>query len=214
MRILSFILLLIVYGACSQRMSAQVIKYGPNDTIRLGGIVIGQDTFPVVFMDEVEKHAALPRNFARRREDFNRLKYNIQRVYPYAVIAADLLKGTQEKLDQMEDKHERKAYLKSIEKELNKRFKGELQNLSITQGQILVKLISRQTGRNCFSIIKEVKGGFNAFVWQGVALLFSNNLKREYDPYDRDRDIEAIVRDLETDNYYRYQVEMQRRRVN
>lgn len=214
MRILSFILLLIVCGSGARQLSAQVIKYGPNDTIRLGGIVVGQDTLPVVFMDEVEKHAALPRNYVRRREEFNRLKYNIQKVYPYAVIAADLLKGTQEKLDQMEDKHERKAYLKSIEKELNKRFKGELQNLSITQGQILVKLISRQTGRNCFSIIKEVKGGFNAFVWQGVALLFSNNLKREYDPYDRDRDIEAIVRDLETDNYYRYQVEMQRSRVN
>ena len=211
MRIGLYIILLCI---CALNVKAQVVPHGPNDSIRLGGIVIGNDTLPAVFMDEVEKHAILPKYYARRREEFSRLKYNIQKVYPYAMIAADLLHGTQEKLDKMTDKHERKAYLKEIERELNKRFKGELQNLTITQGQILVKLISRQTGRNCFSIIKEVKGGFNAFVWQGVALLFSNNLKREYDPYERDRDIEAIVRDLETDNYYRYQVEMQRRRAN
>jgi hypothetical protein len=89
-----------------------------------------------------------------------------------------------------------------VEKELNKRFKGELEELTITQGQILVKLISRQTGRNCYGIIKEVKGGFSAVVWQSVALLFSNNLKREYDPYDRDKDIEAVVQEIEAGRRY------------
>lgn len=60
-----------------------------------------------------------------------------------------------------------------------------------------MKLIDRQTGKNCFSIIKEMKGGFNAFIWQSLAMLFSNNLKREYDPTDRDKDIEAIVQQIE-----------------
>ena len=93
---------------------------------------------------------------------------------------------------------------------MNKRWKGELQDLTITQGQILVKLIDRQTGKNCFSIIREMKGGFTATLWQGVALLFSNNLKREYDPYGDDRDIETIVQDLEASNYYRYRAHLQR----
>jgi hypothetical protein len=72
-----------------------------------------------------------------------------------------------------------------------------------------VKLIDRQTGKNCFSIIREMKGGFTATIWQGVALLFANNLKREYDPSGNDRDIENVVRDLEASNYYRYKAKYQ-----
>jgi hypothetical protein len=181
-----------------------------NDTIRLGGIIVGGDTLAMVFLDEVAIRSRMPRYLVRRMEQMTRLRYNIARVYPYAVTAADVLKDVDVNLDRFgDDKRARKAYLKSIERELNKRWKGELQELSITQGQILVKLINRQTGKNCFSIIKEMKGGFTATVWQGVAMLFSNNLKREYDPTGDDRDIETIVRDLETSNYYRYRAQMQ-----
>jgi hypothetical protein len=144
-----------------------------GDSVKLGAVVMGNDTLSYVYMNEVEIHAKAPKEYAYRREQFNRLKYNVQRAYPYAVIAASILKDVDSRTDGME-KRDRKAYLKIVEKEMNKRFKGELQNLTITQGQILVKLISRETGRNCYSIIKEVKGGFNAFVWQGVAMLFRN----------------------------------------
>lgn len=176
--------------------------------VLLGAVIVGNDTIPMVYLDEVFVYTKMSRRYARQmrrterqneRDDaaYARLRYNVYKVYPYAVTAAYLLKGVHEKLDKMTDKQERKAYLKNLEKDLNKRFKGELEQFSIQQGIVLVKLINRQTGQNCFSIIKEVKGGFNAVVWQGVALLFSNNLKREYDPEDRDKDIEAIVREIE-----------------
>ena len=195
---------------CSGVSLAQ-IPHAANDTIRLGGIIIGNDTLPVVFLDEVEVHDKLPKYWAKKREQITRLRYNIAKVYPYAVTAAEVLKDVDVNLDRFgDDKSARKAYLKSIERELNKRWKGELQNLSITQGQLLVKLIDRQTGKNCFSIIKEMKGGFTATIWQGVALLFSNNLKREYDGNGDDREIEGIVRDLEASNYYRYRAQLQR----
>ncbi len=204
------IVLLLVICAGGIRSHAQ-IPHATTDTIRLGGIIIGKDTLPVVFLDEVEVHDKLPRYWARRREQITRLRYNIARVYPYAVTAAEVLKDVDFNLDRFGDnKSARKAYLKNIEHELNKRWKGELQNLTITQGQILVKLINRQTGKNCFSIIKEMKGGFTATVYQGVALLFSNNLKRPYDPQGDDAEIESIVRDIETSNYYRYRAQMQR----
>jgi hypothetical protein len=99
--------------------------------------------------------------------------------------------------------------LNTVEGKLNKRFKGELENLTITQGQILVKLINRQTGKNCYHIIRELKGGFSAVIWQSVAVLFSNSLKREYDPYERDKDVEAIVAELEANYYYQYKYQRQ-----
>ena len=184
-----------------------------NDTIRLGGIVVGKDTFAYVYLPDVNVIAQLPRKLARRREDMTRLRYNVTIVYPYAVIAAEVLKDVDVNLAKINDKSARKAYLKTVEAELSKRFKGQLKNLTITQGQILVKLIDRQTGKNCYSIIQEMKGGFNAFVWQGVALLFSNNLRREYEPGDRDHDIETIVQDLEAGAWHNYYLQQQQARA-
>ncbi|RYE18614.1 MAG: DUF4294 domain-containing protein [Sphingobacteriales bacterium] len=183
---------------------------GANDTILLGAIVVEADTFAMVYLPDVYKSAPMLRKFARKRNEYNRLRYNVQKVYPYAVIAADVLKDVDVTLAKYDnDKKKRKEYLKSLEKELNKRFKGELEDMTITQGQILVKLINRQTGKNCFGIVKELKGGFSAVVWQSLALLFNNSLKREYDPYDRDKDIEAIVVDMEANNYYNYRYQRQ-----
>lgn len=181
-----------------------------NDSILLGGIVVGADTFAMAYLPDVTITDKLPRKLARQRMRMDRLKYNVAKVYPYAIIAADVLKDVDGTLAKYEnDKAKRKEYLKSVEKELNRRFKGELENLTITQGQILVKLINRQTGKNCFSIIRELKGGFSAVVWQSVALLFSNNLKREYDPADRDRDIEYAVVELEANYYYNWRQQRQ-----
>lgn len=183
---------------------------GGNDTIMLGGIVVGVDTFAMVFLPEVEKTGKLPRHLARQRAKYDRLKYNVTKVYPYAIAAAEILKDVDENLEKIgDDKKKRRQYLNTVESKLNKRFKGELENLTITQGQILVKLINRQTGKNCYHIIRELKGGFSAVIWQSVAILFSNSLKREYDPYDRDKDVEAIVAELEANYYYQYKYQRQ-----
>lgn len=173
---------------------------------------MGADTFAYVFLPEVIIYENLTpaqrrklnrvarRNERRQDRDeaaYAKLRYNVYKVYPYANIAAFLLKDVHSNLEKLPDKAARKKYLNKVEKELNKRFKGELSEFTISQGIVLVKLINRQTGRSCFDIIQEVKGGFNAVVWQGVALVFSNNLKRDYEPQGRDSDIEAIVQEIE-----------------
>jgi hypothetical protein len=206
-----FILILLL--PASQRVLAQHSTHTTrpiNDTILLGGVVENGDTIAMIFLPDVDIWGKLPphyaRDHARQIARNNELRYNVYKVYPYAVVAADLLKNVDVDLAKLDnDRRGRKAYLKALEKELNNHFKGELENLSITQGQILVRLIDRQTGKNCYSIVKELKGGFSAVVWQSVALLFSNNLKREYDPTDRDKDIEDIVKELEISNYNHYQ---------
>lgn len=172
----------------------------------LSAIVVDGDTLPHILLDEVEKIAKLPKHLARQRAGFIKLRHNVRKVYPYAVVAADVLKDVDVYLARIgDDKKARKTYLKTVEKELNKRFKGELENLTISQGQVLVKLINRQTGKPVFHILKEMKGGFSATVWQSLALLFKNNLKREYDPAGDDRDIEKYTRELESELWYKYQ---------
>lgn len=182
------------------------------DSILLGAIVVGNDTIPMVFLEDVEIMDKLPRKWVKKKAEYDRLRHNVYVTYPYAVIAAGVLNDVYQQLEFIPDKKARKKYMKEVEKELKAKFKGELENLTISQGQVLVKLINRQTGRNCYSIIKEVKGGFNAVVYQSVALLFNNNLKKAYDPSGNDRDIEMIVQELEAANYYRYQYYLQQRR--
>jgi len=81
--------------------------------------------------------------------------------------------------------------------------------LSIDQGHVLIKLINRQTGQSCYSIIKELKGGFSAMMWQSVGVMFNNNLIRPYEPDGRDAEIERIVLELEQSEHYRYQLYLQ-----
>ena len=83
--------------------------------------------------------------------------------------------------------------MKKIEDELLSRYKNELKKMSISDGRVLIKLIDRETGRTSYSIIKEFRGSFAAAFWQGIARIFRNNLKDEYDPYGEDALIEQIV---------------------
>lgn len=190
--------------------TASFAQKGANDTLMLGGIVVEGDTFAMVFLDNVTITDKLPRKYARKRRKYNKLRNNVYKVYPYAVIAADVLKGVDDSLLAIgDDKDKRKEYLKSIEKELRSRFKGELEDMTVSQGHLLVKLIDRQTGKNCYNIIKELKGGFSAVIIQSVAVLFTHNLKREYDPDGEDSDIEQIVRELEANYNYEYQYRQQ-----
>ena len=199
---LLFLLAAALAGAATRAQTAPT----PAKPILLSAIVVDGDTLPHILLDEVEKIAKLPKHLARKREGFIKLRYNVRKVYPYAVTAADVLKDVDVYLNRIgDDKKARKTYLKTVEKELNKRFKGELENLTISQGQVLVKLINRQTGKPVFHILKEMKGGFSATIWQSLALLFKNNLKREYDPTDDDRDIEKFTQELEAELWYKYQ---------
>ena len=185
-----------------------------TDSIRLGGIVVGGDTLAMVFLEDVEVVDRLSRKWAKRHEANRKLRYNVYKTYPYAVIAAGVLKDVDANLAMIHDKKAKKAYLKQIEKELKSKFKGEMENMTINQGQVLVKLINRQTGQNCFEILKEVKGGFNAVVYQSIALLFSNNLKKEYDPEGVDREMELIVREIEAAHRHRYELYKQQQQLH
>ncbi len=178
-----------------------------NDTIRLGAVIENGHTYPMVFLSEYEIVDHYMNDEARKRR--NKLRNDIFVVYPYAMAAAEIFKKVNDTLDKFDGRRDRKKYLKTIDKKLDVTFKEPLKNLSIDQGHVLIKLINRQTGQNCYSIIKELKGGLSAMVWQSVGVFFNNSLTREYDPEDRDKELEGLVKDLETSNNYRYQLYMQ-----
>lgn len=178
-----------------------------NDTIRLGATTEQGQVYPMVLLPEFEKVAMYMNPEERTR--IARLRNDIYVTYPYALTAATIFKGVNDTLEKMDGRRDRKKYLKTVDKKLDNVFKEPLKNMSINQGHVLIKLINRQTGQNCYSIIRELKGGLSAVVWQSVGAFFNNNLRREYDPEDEDKEIEFIVRDLEASASYRYQLYQQ-----
>jgi len=101
------------------------------------------------------------------------------------------------------DKVKRKKYINSREKDLKREFADPLTNLSIYQGKVLMKLINRETGNNCYEIIKEYKGGFLARFYQTVAFFFGTNLKQPYDKTGDEAEMEKIVQEVERMYGYR-----------
>lgn len=165
-------------------------------------VVVGTDTLPSITLQIFEVTERLPRKLRKQRERWTRLRNAVYVTYPYAKSAGRILRDVNSHLASLDNKKARKAYLASKEKELKAEFGNKLENLSIYQGKVLMKLIDRETGENCYEIIKELKGGFNARLWQTVAFFFGGNLKSEYDT-EEDHDIEQIVQEIEMYRYYR-----------
>jgi hypothetical protein len=110
------------------------------------------------------------------------LKRKTLKVYPYAKLAAERLVELNKRLATLEKKSERRQYSKIIQRYIEDEFSAELKKLTRTEGQILIKLIHRQTGNTTFDLIKELRSGWRAFWFNNTAKLFDISLKREYDP--------------------------------
>ncbi len=126
-----------------------------------------------------------------------RMIYNIKKVYPYSQIIKERMSLVNDTLVKLRTDRERRAYIKEFEKSIFAEFEGDVRKMTITQGEILLKLIDRETKNTSYEIIKEYRGGFTAAFWQGVARIFGTNLKATYDPFGEDAVMEIIVRDIE-----------------
>jgi hypothetical protein len=148
------------------------------DTIRLPDLYINKE----VMTDE-------------DRKNFLLLQSRVYKVYPFAKIASERLVELNKNMDKLKTTKEKKKYFKIIENYMENEFTGQLKKLSRKQGQILVKLIHRQTGYTTFDLIKDYKSGWKAFWSNNTARLFDINLKSTYNPKEVNEDylIETIL---------------------
>ncbi|WP_422104085.1 DUF4294 domain-containing protein [Winogradskyella sp.] len=168
-----------------------------QDTTQVHYMIIEGDSIAVTEV-ELDEVLVLPNlSFSNREE---RIRYIVLRrktlkVYPYAKLAAERLETLQKRLATLERKRDRKRYAKVIQRYIEDEFSEELKKLTKTEGQILVKLIHRQTGKTTFQLIKELRSGWRAFWFNNTANLFDISLKREFSPIDEEEDylIEDIL---------------------
>jgi hypothetical protein len=172
-------------------------RFGKNDTIWSQVIIYNGDTIPAKSLAAVDVFHLMTRAMRRRMEAMTRLRNAVYVTYPYARQAGMILNDMNSRLAKMNSESEKKDYIKTREKELKKQFTDPLEKLSVFQGKVLMKLINRQTGNNCYEIIREYRGTFSARLWQTVAFFFGSSLKQPYDAQGDDHEIEIIVQEVE-----------------
>ena len=168
-----------------------------DNSVITRAVVEGSDTLAIFELPEVRVYERRDFEYLYLKRRYRRMIRNIKKAYPYARIAAIELKELDDHLVILENEAEQKAYINQAEKEIMDQFEKDIKKLTVTQGIILVKLIDRETGRTSYQVIKELKGGLTAFFWQGIARIFGNNLKTEYDPENKDKVMEDIILGIE-----------------
>ena len=167
-----------------------------GDTIVRGSIGLAEVLLlpkrPYKNSDEIRKYLILRRKTLK--------------VYPYSVMASDRLNTLNQRLDIIKTKRQRRKYTKMVQKFLEDELTPELSKLTKSEGQILIKLIHRQTGQTTFNLVKTLRNGLKAFIYNTTAKFFDLNLKNEFQPEISQEDyyIEDIIQRSTRDNLIEY----------
>lgn len=192
-KLLTFILFLFFIVAAYSQVQ------NPKDSVPIVATakIIDGDTLPFFNLPPANVTATRIVISPAEKKKFDKLVWNVKKVYPYAKIAGMKLKEYNDILAKAPNDGERRKIMKKAEQEIKEQFGNDLKNLTFSQGKILIKLLYRETGSTSFELVQELRGKFVAFFYQAFARLFGYNLKTTYDPEGEDKPIEIIVNLIE-----------------
>jgi len=182
----------VVGATVAQAPKPAPMKMGKNDTIKTYVTMLDGQPVPWIMYGEIRIVDTRIFKSDADRVAYNQLEYNVRKVIPYAHFAGERYRQLQRDLALTADKHKQKELIAACNSQIKDLFKKEVENLTISQGEVLIKLIDRETGSTSYDLVKQLKGGLDAFMLQSVARVFGHNLKETYDA-DEDRDIENIL---------------------
>jgi hypothetical protein len=161
----------------------------------LGQLVVDGDTVPWSVLDEMLFVAKPTLSDFQARRNYYILMKKVGRVYPYVREAALRMDSVNIQLEGIDRRRQRRKYTKSYQKYLEERFEPELRKLTRSEGQILSKLVYRETRTSVYQIIKTYRNGLSARFWSMTAWWYDIDLKRPYDPENdaEDQLIENIL---------------------
>ena len=164
----------------------------PDNALRY--IVEDGDTIYIDNITPSKVYSRLPRQKGKEWRKYYRLVHNFSKAYPYALVARKLVQQADSTIAADKLKWvKRDQYVSRVQKELFDVFEGQMRNMTVSQGALLMKLIDREVGKSSYNIIKDYKNGVAAGFWQGIAKIFGTDLKKPYDPEGEDRLTEELV---------------------
>tara|TARA_B100000497_G_scaffold91992_1_gene102742 strand:- start:269 stop:850 length:582 start_codon:yes stop_codon:yes gene_type:complete len=159
-------------------------------------ILVEGDSIPYKSID-LEGITIFPKLEFNNYEDklrYYTIKRKTLKVYPYAIVASERLSKLNERLKLINTRAGKKKYTRLVEKYIEKELSAQLKKLTRTEGQILIKLIYRETGETVYDLVKKLRNSLRAFSYNSLAKLFDISIKTGYDPVQDDED--AIIEDV------------------
>jgi len=171
-------------------LSAQEEQEKVADTINKEYFLVKGDTLytDAIGLDDVVMLKKIKFSSKKDRIKYLILRRKVRKVYPFAKMAADRLTELQDSLTHIKSRRKQKKYTKHIQQYIEDEFSEKLKKFSRTEGQILIKLIHRQTGTTAFELIRELRSGWRAFWYNSTASMFNISLKEEYNPLNNHED--------------------------
>jgi hypothetical protein len=153
----------------------------PDRGNMLGYQVVNNDTIYLAFLRDV--HIYPPLKFKNKSQEkfYWRTIRDVKVTLPYAKLVGRELRAVNEYLPTLPKEIDRKKFLYKYEKDIFKKYEGDLRRFTLNQGRLLLKLIDRECNSTSYDLIKSYRGNVSAVFWQGIARIFGSNLKSQYD---------------------------------
>ena len=173
-------------------LSSSLLISQDNDVL----IMVEGDSIPTrsIGLEEITVFPPLVFKNYKVKVNYYTVKRKTLKVYPYAVLASERLDKLKNRLKLIDGRANKKRYTRLVEKYIEKELSAQLKKLTRTEGQILIKLIYRETGLTVYDLVKDLRNGFKAFSYSSLAKLFDISIKTEYNPEKIKED--AIIEDV------------------
>lgn len=190
--------ILVVSIAChgyGQSQSESRTERSEVDGTAVLAVITGEDT---VYIADLDMYTITSLEKFEDDEEYKRYllyRRHAVKVYPYAREAIKIFREMEEETKHL-SKRKRKKHIKQLQKELEEEFEDPLKNLTRTQGQIMVKMIEKELNTPMYSLLKDLKGGFNAMYWGTFSRFYGYRLKHGYERGE-DRVLDAVLDDFD-----------------
>ena len=171
-----------------------VYAYGDEyvvDSVRLQ--VNSNDTFYLARMQDIWVYPQMVFTSKKQERFYWKTVRDVKKTLPFAKELAIEMRVADQQLALLPDGKARRKWWKQHEKYLFKKYENDFRRMTASQGQMLMKLMDRESDKTSYEIIKHYRGKASANFWQFVAKLFKNDLKEEYDASDKDRIVERVI---------------------
>lgn len=188
-------LILLVLAASSSLFAASHVPHGPKKDTQAVGAYYDQKYADTVYLATLHDLFVYPKmRFKNKKQErfYWRTVRDVKKTLPYAKVLAKEIDRTSNLMSQM-SRREQKKYWKQYEKLLFAQYEDDFRHMTASQGQMLMLLVDRECNQTSYDVIKMFRGSFTANFWQGMAKLFGNDLKAEYDGNDKDKIVERII---------------------
>ena len=155
--------------------------------------VSDEDTFYLARMHEIWVYPTMTFQNKKQERFYWKTVRDVKKTLPFAKLLTREMEYADQQLAKIPDKKLRKKWWKQHEKYLFKKYEQHFRKMTASQGQMLMKLMDRESDRTSYEIIQHYRGKASANFWQLIAKLFKNNLKEEYDASDKDRIVERVI---------------------